>query len=152
MPDLLKVAFATAGMYLVVILLMRLSGKKELAQLSVFDFVFILLISEAVQNAMMQGKENIESGIVAAFTLFAVSRSLDYFLFKSKRFYKIMEGTPTLLYHKGKWINKNLTASRVRKDSVESAIRQEGYESTEKVKSVILENDGNFSIIPLEEK
>lgn len=152
MDAIWKIVLATAGMYVVVIMLMRFSGKKELAQLSIFDFVFILLISEAVQNAMLQGNESFLGGLTAALTLFVTSLLLDYLLFKNKKFYKVMEGSPSLLYYKGKWIKKNMAVSRVRTDTVESAVRQAGFATMAEVKTVILENDGNFSIIPLEKQ
>jgi len=149
MHHLVKVALFTTAIYLLVILLMRLSGKKELAQLTIFDFVFVLLISEATQNAMLQGADDFATGLVAAVTLFILSNALDYAMFKMKKFYTVMEGTPSLLYYKGKWMEENLSKSRIRKETVLSAARKEGFDNIEAVKTIIVENDGNFSIIPL---
>src|SRR5260221_4617730 len=94
MNEYLNIAFRSVAVYLFIILAIRLFGKKELAQLSVIDLVFILLISNAVQNAMVGPSTSLSGGLIAAATLFAVNYVLKIFLFRSKSLTKLLQGDP----------------------------------------------------------
>src|ERR1044072_3128357 len=95
----LDVIFRSTIIYLFIVAALRLFGKKELAQLSVIDLVFILLISNSVQNDMVGPDSSLLSGIIAAITLFIVNAILKYFLFRSKRLNKFVQGIPVILIH-----------------------------------------------------
>src|SRR5204863_5731651 len=93
----LIIAGKSVAVYLFVVIAIRLFGKKELAQLSVIDLVFILLISNSVQNAMVGADTSLVGGVLAASSLFLVNFVLKYFLFRSKSFSNIIQGSPVLL-------------------------------------------------------
>jgi len=92
----------------------RLFGKKELAQLSVIDLVFILLISNSVQNAMVGSDTSLVGGMLAAGSLFIVNFILKYFLFRSKSFTSLIQGNPVMLVHKGQIIQEHLDREKIR--------------------------------------
>ena len=125
----------------------RLFGKKELAQLSVIDLVFILLISNAVQNAMVGPSTSLTGGLVAAATLFAVNYILKIFLFRSKSFTKLVQGDPVMLVHQGNLIEENMEREKISLLEVESAAREHGVATLGEVDLAILETDGNISIL-----
>src|SRR5260221_12357398 len=100
MPSvLLDVALRTATVYIVVLIGLGLLGKKHVAQLTTIDLVLILLISNAVQNAMVGNDSSLIGGIVAAVTLLLLNFLLSLVFFRSKRAETLLEGVPTLLVH-----------------------------------------------------
>jgi uncharacterized membrane protein YcaP (DUF421 family) len=109
MNELTNIVFRSAVIYLFIILAIRISGKKELAQLSVIDLVFILLISNAVQNAMIGNNSSLFGGIVAATSLLIVNIVLDILFFHSKKLSELFRGNQTFgeanpkLSHKTNW-------------------------------------------------
>src|ERR1700740_2862264 len=102
--SLLIIAGKSTVVYLFIVLAIRLFGKKELAQLSVVDLVFILLISNSVQNAMVGPDSSLVGGIIAAATLFLMNFIFKFILFRSKKISSLLQGNPVMLVHTGKII------------------------------------------------
>jgi len=96
------------AVYLFVLLLLRIGGKRQLAQMSPTEFVAVLLISNAVQNSMNGGDNSLSGGFILAVVLIAASTLISYLTFRSKKFRHVFEGVPTILIHCGKLIEKNL--------------------------------------------
>lgn len=142
-----EVIYRSAAVYIFMVIAIRLAGKKELSQLSTTDLVFIILISNAVQNAMVGNNVSLLGGITAASTLFLLNYILKLGMFKSKVFKNIIEGEPLLLIDSGVIEKKNLESAKITFDELEEAIREHGVENYTKVKIAILEVDGNISII-----
>src|SRR5438105_7271326 len=94
--------------YLAILLLLRLGGKRQIGQMGPGEFVAILLISNAVQNAMNGGDNSISGGILLASVLILLSVAFAYLTYKSRHWANILEGTPTLLIHEGKLLRTNL--------------------------------------------
>jgi len=147
MNPYVEVILRSVAVYLFVVLAIRLFGKKELAQLSVIDLVFILLISNSVQNAMVGNDTSLAGGMLAAGSLFILNFVLKYFLFKSKKFSSLLEGNPLMLVHQGIVIQENLDRQKISREELDAAIREHGVESIEKVDLAVLEADGNISIL-----
>src|SRR3954468_24349143 len=97
----LNLAIRAVIVYLSVLLLLRISGKKQMGQLGATEFVAILLISNAVQNAMNGGDNSLGGGLVLAVVLILLSSLISFLTYRSRIFSAIFEGTPTLLVHKG---------------------------------------------------
>ena len=145
--NIIHVVGRTVIVYLFIVVAIRLFGKKELAQLSVIDLVFILLISNSVQNAMVGADTSLWGGIIAAASLFVVNAGLKYFLFRSKKFTEIVEGHAVMLIHKGKIIEKHLQEEKISMEELEAVVREHGVKSIEEVDLVVLEVDGNISVL-----
>jgi uncharacterized membrane protein YcaP (DUF421 family) len=143
----LNIVVSSAIIYLAITLGMRIFGKKELAQLSVLDLVFILLISNAVQNAMVGSDSTLMGGIVAAITLFLINFIFKLLMYRFQGLKKIMEGEPVLLISKGKIHRKNLRELRMTEEELMEAIREHGVEHLQKVDLAMLEVDGNISVL-----
>ncbi len=139
------------GVYVFILILLRLSGKRQLGQMSTTEFVALLLISNAVQNAMNAGDNSLIGGFILATVLVFLSWLGSVVAFRSKFFSKILEGTPTLLIHQGKIIPKNLTKELLTPTDLKILLRKQGVHSFAEVASGVLESDGSLSIFKINE-
>jgi len=140
----------SAAVYIFMIFAIRLAGKKELTQLSTIDLVFIILISNSVQNAMVGNDSSLFGGLIAASTLFILNYILKLGIFKSLLFKKLVEGEPVVLICDGKEDEVNLKKMKITHAELSESIREHGVLNPEMVKLALLEVDGNISIISLE--
>lgn len=141
-----NLVFRAVVVYLSVLILLRLSGKRQLAQMSPTEFVAVLLISNAVQNAMNGGDNSLAGGIVLATALIVMSTLISFLTYKSEAFTVLFEGTPTLLIHKGKVVRKNMAWERLRESELKALLRRQGVHEIHEVETAVLESDGTFSI------
>jgi uncharacterized membrane protein YcaP (DUF421 family) len=141
------IATKSIAVYFFIILAIRIFGKKELAQLSVIDLVFILLISNSVQNAMVGNNTTLQGGISAALGLFVCNYVFKFFMRRSIRFSRIIQGDKILLVHDGKVSKKGMDEAMMSLDELDRAVREHGVASIDKVDLAILEVDGNISIL-----
>ncbi len=145
--DYLAVALTSTAVYLFIVLAIRLFGKRELAQLSVTDLVFILLISNAVQNAMVGPNVSLGGGLVAAGSLFVVNALFKQLLRAFPKFGKAVEGEPIVLVHRGQLLQKGMKASGLSREELDEAIREHGVAHLRDVDLAVLEVDGNLSVL-----
>jgi uncharacterized membrane protein YcaP (DUF421 family) len=143
----LIIAGKSTLVYIFMILAIRIFGKKELAQLSVVDLVFILLISNSVQNAMVGDNTSLQGGVVAAMGLFIANYVLKLLLRSSPWFNKAVQGEKIVLVHDGTIIEKSLLEAQMSHEELEMAVREHGVSGVKEVNLAILEVDGNVSIL-----
>jgi len=141
------IAASSATVYLFIVLAIRVFGKNELSQLSIVDLVFILLISNSVQSAMIGTNSTLLGGLVAATSLFIVNWLLRNLLFKNKKISQLLQGTALMLVYKGKVIQKHLDQANISMDELEAAVREHGVTDIKNVDLAVLEVDGNISIL-----
>ena len=142
-PELVLRAVAV---YLFVLILIRMSGKRQLGQMSATEFVALLLISNAVQNAMNGGDNSLGAGLLLAVVLVAVSWGIAWIIFRSRRIRSIFEGTPTLLIHKGKPVLANLKRELISEGELHTLLRKQGVHRFDIIKTAILESDGTITL------
>ena len=147
MGSYIEIVFRTISVYLFIILAIHLFGKTELAQLSVTDLVFILLISNSVQNAMVGADSTLLGGLIAAASLFALNFIIKRITYNNKSISKFLQGEPILLVHGGVILKKHLEKVRLTEDELLAAMREHGVDSIHKVDLAVLEADGNISIL-----
>jgi uncharacterized membrane protein YcaP (DUF421 family) len=143
----LQIVLSSVAVYIFIILAIRFFGKKELSQLSVFDLVFILLISNSVQNAMVLGDATLYGGLAAALSLFAVNYILKRLQLRFPRFGKLVQGDAIMLVYQGKIIPSHLRLAGISEDEVMQAIREHGVAEIRDVDLAVLEVDGNISVL-----
>jgi uncharacterized membrane protein YcaP (DUF421 family) len=148
---LLTIFLRTGVIYLVVLIGVRLSGKREVGQMTPFDLTLLLLISNAVQNAMTGGDNSLLGGIIAASTLLLVNYAVAEVSGGSRRFRKLVEGQPSLLIHDGHIILPHMTREHVSMDELERALREHGISSYHDVALAVLEVDGSISCLKYDE-
>lgn len=136
-----------AVIYIFVFVLFRLTGKRQVGQLTPFDLVLLLLIGNAVQNSMNAGDNSITGGLILSITLVALNVGIDRLTFKSKKVQQFVEGSPKVLVHNGKVNHEMLDHEKVTMRDLELALRQEGVMDTSEVRFAILESNGQISVI-----
>jgi len=154
MTDMATPALQIVGrsllVYVGVLVGLRLMGKRELGQMTVFDLVVILLISNAVQNAMVGADVSIQGGLLAAGVLLVTNRVIAALRVHSGVWGRLIEGTPTVLVQEGQFLEPALRKEGLERQQVETAMREHGIDSIEQVKLAVLETDGSISIVPEE--
>lgn len=145
--EYVNIVFRALAVYAFMIIALRLFGKKELAQLSVVDLVFILLISNAVQNAMVGPSTSLDGGLVAASALFAANYTLKKLLYQNQKLSQLIQGNAMSLIYKGVINEANCKKARITFSELEAAVREHGVNTLEEVDIAMLEVDGNISIV-----
>lgn len=143
-----EIVVRTTAVYLLVLLGMKLLGKKEMGQMNAPDLVMILLLANAVQNAMIGQDSSLIGGLLAAVLLLALNRVLNMITYRSPRLESFFSGTPTLLVHDGEILVPHCKREQVTTADIEMAMREHGLDDLHSVKSAVLESDGSISIIP----
>jgi len=144
-----QIAYRSAIVYIVIVLLMRLTGRRQLGQMTPFDLVLILLIANAVQNAMVGPDVTILGGVVAAAALLATDQVFTRLVERVPRARRIFQGEPILLVSDGELLESHLHTSGLTADLVLQACREHGFDDLRQVKVAILEIDGTISIVPI---
>ena len=143
-----QIVVRTAVIYLAVFLGLRVMGKREIGQMTVFDLVVVLLIANAVQNAMVGADNSLTGGVLAAFVLLAANRIISALRLRGPFWGGLLEGTPTVLVQNGEFVEPHLRREGVERAELEMAMREHGVESLSAVKLAVLEIDGSISIVP----
>ena len=134
--------------YGVLILLLRLTGKRQVGQLAPFDLVLLLVLSNAVQNSMNAGDNSLIGGLISAATLVGVNWLVGLATFRSKRLAAMIEGRPQVLIHNGKLFEDVMARAKLTHHELNAALRHSGVTCAEDVHSAILENNGTISVTP----
>lgn len=130
--------------YFALILLLRVFGKRELAQLNPFDLVVLLSVSNTVQNAIIGDDNSVSGGLIGAFSLFGVNYLVIRFLFRHRRFDQFFEGSPTILVRDGKIDRAGLRRELLSESELLTVVRRQGFDSLDEVETCILEPGGVF--------
>jgi len=145
--SLLDIAFRSACVYVFMIVSFRVFGKRELSQLSLADLALVVLISNAVQNAMVGENTSLIGGLTAGTVLFALNMIVGYLMFRFKPIRNIIQSEPVTLIYNGRVIKKHLSDVLLSEDELQAAIREHGVAHFSDVSVAIMEVDGNISVI-----
>jgi len=132
--------------YLVLVLLLRLFGKRELAQLNPFDLVVLLSLSNTVQNAIIGEDNSVTGGVVGAFSLLAINWLVVRVLFRSKRLTRAFEGRATVLVRNGQIDHKALERESLTREELLDVIHKQGFVDFHQVRKCELEPNGTFYV------
>jgi uncharacterized membrane protein YcaP (DUF421 family) len=144
---ILSIALRTGIVYLALLVGLRLTGKRQAGQMTPFDLLLLLLLANAVQNAMTGPDTSIAGGLAAAATLFAVNGAVAWTARRSGRAERLVEGTPTLLVRHGREIAPNLAREGISHEDLLRALREHGVDAVEDVRTAVLEVDGTVSVL-----
>lgn len=135
--------------YLFLMLIFKIAGKRSLSQITIFDFVMLLIISETTQQALLTDDFSVTNAFILITTLMGADMIMSYVQSKFHKIDKFVDGLPTILMDNGKLLNEAMNKSRVEeKDILEAARKIHGLERMEQINYAILEKDGTISIIP----
>ena len=146
--ELLSIAGRAAIVYTAVLIGLRLMGKRELGQMTVFDLVVVLLLANAVQNAMVGADTSVQGGLVAALVLLAINRVVAAARLHSGVWGRLLEGSPTVLVQEGQILDAAVRKEGLERSQVEMAMREHGVAKVEDVQLAVMETDGSISIVP----
>jgi uncharacterized membrane protein YcaP (DUF421 family) len=138
----------TALVYVAVLVGLRLAGKRELGQMTVFDLVVVLLIANAVQNAMTGPDFSVQGGLIAAGILLVLNRGVSLLLVHNELWGRLLEGMPSVLVQDGSFLEPRLRKEGIERAQIEMAMREHGIDDVAQVKLAVLETDGSISIVP----
>jgi uncharacterized membrane protein YcaP (DUF421 family) len=148
MGDLLVIAGRAAIVYVAILVGLRLMGKRELGQMTVFDLVVVLLLANAVQNAMVGADTSVQGGLVAAFVLLALNRLVAAARLHSGVWGRLVEGSPTVLVQEGHVLDAAVRKEGLERAQIEMAMREHGVADFSDVRLAVMETDGSISIVP----
>lgn len=145
----MELVLRTASVYLFLLLLVRLTGQRTLSELSTFDFILLLIVSEAVQNALVNDDHSVTSGMIVVLTLVMMDLALSILKSRRPRIEDVAEGVPVVLVDHGKVLHERLKQTLVTEDDIlQSARVSQGLERIDQIKYAVLESSGGISIIP----
>jgi uncharacterized membrane protein YcaP (DUF421 family) len=144
----LELVLRSAIVYVVFLAALRLSGKRELGQFTIFDLALVLLASNALQPAITGPDASVPAALIILATLFTLNRATAFARKRSALARRILDYAPTVLAKNGKWIQSAIAREDLDMDDLEAAIREYGLESIEEVKLAMLEHDGSISVVP----
>jgi uncharacterized membrane protein YcaP (DUF421 family) len=134
--------------YVFLIVILRVTGKRQVGQLAPFDLVLLLVLSNAVQNAMNGGDNSITGGVISATTLIVVNGIVGRITYKSKKLEKLIEGRPEILIHNGQVFSDIMKREKLTQHELNAALRAAGRTCVEEVHYAILENTGQITVQP----
>ena len=143
----IDIILRTLSVYAFIFIAIRITGKKEISQLSIIDFVLVILVSNAVQNSMVGPDNSLTGGLVAAAVLFVVDYAIKMLIYRNKKAKHLLEGEPVMLVYKGKKIVQNLKKEKISDEELEESVRAHGISTVDEVELAIMETNGIISII-----
>ena len=147
--DRTQMVVNSAAIYLLLLLIFRIAGRRTLAETSSFDLVLLLIIDETTQQAMVGQDDSVGSAAVAILTLVSLDMGMSYLRKLFPAFDHLVEGRPVLLIREGKIQEPALTANSLDHEDIKEAARvSHGLEKMEDVRQATLERDGHISIVP----
>ena len=133
--------------YIFLIVGLRLSGKRELAQLNPFDLIVLLTLSNTVQNAIIGDDNSVSGGIIGAASLLAINYLVVRFLYDHRKLDQIVEGSPDILVEDGKVYEHKLKKELITKEELAAAARKQGFDSLSEVRQCVLEPGGTLTFV-----
>jgi len=144
---LAQIVLRTGVIYVLVLIGVRLSGKREVGQMTPFDLTLLLLLSNSVQNAMTGPDTSLAGGAVAASTLLIMNYVVANLSGSNRRLRKLIQGQPSLLVHDAQVIESHMAREHVSMDELNRAMREHGISSMDQVALAVLEVDGSISFL-----
>jgi uncharacterized membrane protein YcaP (DUF421 family) len=141
--------FRAAVVYVFLLVVFRVSGRRTLSEMTMFDFILVLIVSEAVQEALIGDDRSLTNSAIVIFTLVSINIGLSMLKLNFPTLEKWLDGRPFLIVDKGVCLQDRMNKARVDKDDIlEAARKSHGLERLDQIKYAVLERDGHISIVP----
>ena len=141
--------FRAAAVYLFLLLVFRMSGNRSIGQITTFDFVLLLIISEAIQQAMITSDYSVTNAFLLVVTLVGIDIMLSLWKQKSDKVARFLDGLPLLVIENGEMHRDRMLKERVGEDDILAAAREKhGIERLDQIKHAIVEASGGITIVP----
>lgn len=136
-----------AIVYFFLLVLFRITGKRQVGQLAPFDLVLLLILSNAVQNAMNAGDNSVLAGLILATTLVVLNHTVGRIAYGNRKLELLIEGRPEVLIQEGRVFKETMQNQRITDLELKTALRNAGCATVEEVDLAILENNGHVSVL-----
>jgi uncharacterized membrane protein YcaP (DUF421 family) len=133
--------------YAFLVVALRIGGRRELGQMTSFDLILLLILSNAVQNSINAGDNSLVGGLVSAATLLALNRAVGWVVYLSPAFERLVAGRPIRIVTDGKIHMRAMRRERITLPELRSALRKQGVEGVSECKKVVLEPDGTLTAV-----
>src|SRR5438270_6124636 len=133
--------------YVFLMVALRLAGRRELGQMTTFDLVLLLVLANAVQNAINAGDNSLTSGLISAATLLVINFAVGEATYRWRWFERLVQGRPCPLVREGKLILRNMKKERITLEELRSALRKQGIDGVSQCKHAQLESDGTLTAV-----
>ncbi len=147
---LAAIAARTVVVIVFLVIGLRLLGKRQIGQMNLFDLALIMLLANAVQNAMTNGNGNLTVGIVSSSALLIVGRALTALLLRKPTLEKHVIGSPSILVNDGEFVQDHMKREHITEEQLMAAMRAHSICELDEVAMAVLEVDGTISIVPCE--
>ncbi|HLL44498.1 MAG TPA: YetF domain-containing protein [Segetibacter sp.] len=145
--SLLRTFVITVLAYVLLIVLLRGSGKRTLSKMNAFDFIVTIALGSTLATVMLNKSIPLADGILAFFLLIYLQYIITYLSVRSTFINRLIKSSPSLIFYKGEMIKKAMQAERITEDEVLAIIREKGFSTTENIDAVVLETDGSLTVI-----
>lgn len=142
----------SVAIYVAMIVALRVFGKREIGQFTLFDLVLVLLIANAVQPAMTGPDSSLAGGLLIILTLVLTNRALAEARKRFPGLRGLLESTPTPIARDGAWLTEAVEHEELDAEDLESSLREHGISSVDEVEMAVLEPDGSISVVPRDRK
>jgi len=143
----MDIVLRAVGLYVFMVLLMRVLGRRELSSLSPADLVLLIVLGDAVQQGLTQDDYSVTGALIAVSTIAALQVISSYVVYRSRRARRILEGEPVVVIQDGKLMERNLQRERMSEDDLAEEMRLQQIASFDDVQWAILENNGQISFV-----
>lgn len=145
---LYEIVLRVAIVYVALVVMVRVAGKREIGQLAPLDLLAMLLLSETVSPALTGQDTSLAAALTAAATLLALTAGMARLAYRSRRVERFVEGTPVVLVEDGKLVEEAASSERVTRQELETALRRHGVEKVSAVRRAVVEPNGEITVLP----
>lgn len=143
----MDIALRAVFLYVFVVFLLRVMGRRELSSLSAVDLVVLIVLGDAIQQGLTQDDYSVTGAVIAVATIAVMQVGSSYLSYRSRRARQVLEGEPIVILQNGKLIDRNMKRERLTEDEVAEEMRAQQIGSFEDVEWGILESNGTMSFI-----
>ncbi|MEX2616932.1 MAG: YetF domain-containing protein [Alphaproteobacteria bacterium] len=147
-PGLLRIVIVGIAAYPILILMLRISGKRTLSKMNAFDFVVTVALGSTLATLILNANVPLLEGLLGLALLVFLQFAISWLSVRSNRFQNLVKSEPTLLVHESRYLDAALRQQRVTREEIGAALRQSGKNDVSEVQSVVLETDGSITVIP----
>lgn len=145
--DILRVAITAIALYFLLILILRVSGKRTLSSMNTFDFIITVAIGTTLTSTILDRTIALTDGLTAFIVLIGLQFLISWVSSRSKRFSRLVKAKPKLLCYRGELLYDALKQERIVESEIMQSLRSNGYSSLKDADAVVLETNGNISVI-----
>lgn len=146
--DLLRVVIVGTCAYVGLIVILRVSGKRTLSKMNAFDMIVTVALGSTLATVLLSKDVALAEGLMAFATLVILQFVIAWLSVRSATVRRLVKAEPSLLFHRGEYLESILIRERVTKEEVRAAVRADGIASMQSVGAVVLETDGSFTVLP----